>query len=64
MDDELPNRLYLRKLLEARGCEVFDADDGPSALAIAMKKPLDLILVDIIMPDMDGFELCGRLRDE
>jgi sigma-B regulation protein RsbU (phosphoserine phosphatase) len=64
VDDELPNRLYLRKLLEARGCEVFDAEDGPSALAIAMKKTLDLILVDIIMPDMDGFELCGRLRDE
>jgi sigma-B regulation protein RsbU (phosphoserine phosphatase) len=64
VDDELPNRLYLRKLLEARGCEVFDADDGSSALAIAMKKPLDLILVDIIMPDMDGFELCGLLRDE
>ncbi len=64
VDDELPNRLYLRKLLETRGCEVFDADDGPSALAITLKKPLDLILVDVMMPDMDGFELCGRLRDE
>ena len=28
VDDELPNRLYLRKLLEGRGCEVFDADDA------------------------------------
>jgi sigma-B regulation protein RsbU (phosphoserine phosphatase) len=64
VDDELPNRLYLRKLLETRGCEVFDADAGPSALAIASKTPLDLILVDIMMPDMDGFELCGHLRDE
>lgn len=64
VDDELPNRLYLRKLLETRGCEVFDADAGPSALAITLKKPLDLILVDVMMPDMDGFELCGRLRDE
>ena len=64
VDDELPNRLYLRKLLETRGCEVFDADAGPSALAIASKKALDLILVDVMMPGMDGFELCGRLRDE
>ncbi len=64
VDDELPNRLYLRKLLEARGCEVFDADDGPTALTIAFKKVPDLILVDVMMPEMDGFELCGKLRDE
>ncbi|MEE9369492.1 MAG: response regulator [Pontiella sp.] len=64
VDDELPNRLYLRKLLETRGCEVFDADDGPTALTIAFKKVPDLILVDVMMPGMDGFELCGRLRDE
>lgn len=64
VDDELPNRLYLRKLLENRGCEVFDADDGPTALLIAFKKVPDLILVDIMMPGMDGFELCGKLRDE
>ncbi len=64
VDDELPNRLYLRKLLEARGCEVFDADDGPTALDIAFRKVPDLILVDVMMPGMDGFELCGRLSDE
>lgn len=64
VDDELPNRLYLRKLLEARGCEVLDADDGPTALSIAFKKLPDLVLVDVMMPVMDGFELCGRLRDE
>jgi len=64
VDDELPNRLYLRKLLEARECEVFDAAGGAAAIDIALKKQPDLILVDIIMPEMDGFELCGRLRDE
>lgn len=64
VDDELPNRLYLRKLLETRGCEVLDAVDGPSAIALASKKPLDLILVDVMMPGMDGFELCGYLRKE
>jgi len=64
VDDELPNRLYLRKLLEARECEVFDAADGAAAIDIALKRQPDLILADIIMPEMDGFELCGRLRDE
>ena len=64
VDDELPNRLYLRKLLEARECKVFDAADGAAALDLALKKQPDLILVDIVMPEMDGFELCGRLRDE
>ncbi|MBT8042738.1 MAG: response regulator [Kiritimatiellales bacterium] len=64
VDDELPNRLYLRKLLEARGCEVLDADDGPTALTIAFQKVPDLILVDVIMPGMDGFDFCAHLRDE
>lgn len=64
VDDELPNRLYLRKLLEARGCEVFDADDGPSALSVAFTKVPDLILVDVMMPEMNGFELCALLSDE
>ena len=64
VDDELPNRLYIRKLLEARGYEVFDAGNGMAALELAMKKQPDLILVDIIMPEMDGFTLCGRLRKE
>jgi len=63
VDDELPNRLYLRKLLEVRGCKVFDAADGASALDVALGMQPDLILVDIIMPGMDGFELCGKLRD-
>ena len=44
VDDELPNRLYLRKLLEARGCEVSDAASGDLALAMAVKSQPDLIL--------------------
>ncbi len=64
VDDELPNRLYLRKLLEARKCKVFDTADGGIAIELALKHQPDLILVDIMMPKMDGFELCGRLRDE
>ena len=64
VDDELSNRLYLRKLLEARECEVLDAADGASAFDLALKAQPDLILVDVIMPKMDGFELCRLLQDE
>ena len=64
VDDELPNRLYLRKLLEKRGCEVFDVADGESAIVMASETVPDLILVDVVMPGMDGFELCGLLRDQ
>lgn len=64
VDDELSNRLYLRKLLEARGCAVLDASDGLTAFDMALKAQPDLILVDVIMPKMDGFELCRILRDE
>ena len=64
VDDELPNRLYLRKLLESRGCEVLDAEDGPSALDLAKSQQPELILADVMMPGMDGFELCGRLKQD
>ncbi len=64
VDDELPNRLYLRKLLESHECEVFDAESALAGFDIALKKQPDLILVDVIMPDMDGFELCGKLCNE
>jgi sigma-B regulation protein RsbU (phosphoserine phosphatase) len=64
VDDELPNRVYLRKLLEAREYEVFDAADGEAALEAALRIQPDLILVDVVMQGMDGFELCGKLRAE
>jgi len=64
VDDELPNRLYLRKLLSARGCTVFEAPDGPSALALAREERPDLVLADVMMPGMDGFELCRQLKED
>lgn len=64
VDDELHNRLYMKKLLEARGCRVLEAENGGEALILAREKLPDLILVDVMMPGMDGFELCGRLQSE
>ncbi|MFA7369180.1 MAG: response regulator, partial [Kiritimatiellales bacterium] len=62
VDDERPNRLYLKKLLSSYGCEVFDAADGPSALELLHRERPDLILADVVMPGMDGFELCGAVK--
>ncbi|MBC8205898.1 MAG: SpoIIE family protein phosphatase [Kiritimatiellales bacterium] len=63
VDDELPNRLYLKKLLSLYGCEVLQAPDGPTALELVHTQRPDLVLADVVMPDMDGFELCGAIKE-
>src|SRR4051812_45329999 len=62
VDDESESRWLLVEILEAEGYEVRPADDGQLALASVMAQPPDLILLDIRMPDMDGFEVCRRLK--
>jgi sigma-B regulation protein RsbU (phosphoserine phosphatase) len=62
VDDERPNRLYLKKLLSSYGCVVTEATDGPSALAMIHRERPDLILADVVMPGMDGFEFCGAVK--
>ena len=62
VDDEEKNRTLLRDPLEARGYEVAEAENGEQALQkIALRSP-DVILLDLMMPKMDGFEVCRRLR--
>lgn len=63
VDDERPNRLYLNKLLSSYGCEVKEAADGPTALEMIHRELPDLILADVVMPGMDGFELCGAIKE-
>jgi len=62
VDDEFPNRAYLRKLLAERGCEVMEAADGESALALVRTNPPDLMLVDVVMPGGDGYDVCRRMK--
>jgi CheY-like chemotaxis protein len=61
-DDNLDMRTYLQKLLETAGYVVDAAGDGEEALAAAMRSKPDLVLSDIMMPKMDGFELLQALR--
>jgi CheY-like chemotaxis protein len=62
VDDEEQNRALLRDLLEAHGFEVTEAENGAMALEkVAQNRP-DVILLDLMMPEMDGFEVCRRLK--
>jgi len=64
VDDEEQNRTLLRDPLEARGFEIAEAENGMIALEkIAARLP-DVILLDVMMPQMDGFEVCRRLKTD
>ena len=62
IDDEAPIRLLCRVNLEAEGMTVSEAADGPSGLEKARADRPDVILLDVMMPGMDGFECCSRLK--
>ncbi|EKD39395.1 MAG: hypothetical protein ACD_75C00423G0001 [uncultured bacterium] len=61
-DDNLTNLLCLQQILLANGYEVIAATDGHEALLAAEQKQPDLILLDVMMPGIDGFETCRRLK--
>ena len=62
VDDEEDTRELLRALLESEGYAVTTAADGEAALARVQETRPDLILLDIMMPEMDGLEVCDHLR--
>lgn len=64
VDDSPINLELLKETLDGMGYRLLGAIDGESALRIAGEEVPDLILLDILMPGMDGFEVCKRLRQE
>ena len=64
VDDEEQNRSLLRDPLEARGYEIVEAENGLQALQKVAERPPDVILLDLMMPRMDGFEVCRRLKKD
>jgi len=62
VDDQDANRLLMRDLLESQGHEVLEATGGTEALQRVGEAMPDVVLLDIGMPGMDGFEVCRRLK--
>ena len=62
VDDDPRNIGVLEALLLPAGHEVLAATSGADALALCAQVPPDLVLLDVRMPGMDGFEVCRRLR--
>jgi response regulator RpfG family c-di-GMP phosphodiesterase len=63
VDDEVGVRMLHRLLLQGLGCECVERCDGPAALAAAAEQAFDLVLLDLHLPGMDGYEVCRRLRE-
>ena len=64
VDDDPGQRLLMRKVLEHKGFEVIEAADGVEACRLNEERRPDLLLVDLMMPRMDGYELCRELRGQ
>ncbi len=64
IDDEAPIRLLCRVNLEAEGMSVLEASDGPSGLALAQAELPDVVLLDVMMPGLDGWGVAESLLDD
>jgi len=64
VDDEPDIRDILRILLEGEGFEVEEAENGKDALEKIQKRPPDLVITDYVMPEMDGEELCRKIKKD
>jgi adenylate cyclase len=64
VDDDAVNRNLLTHVLQQEGHTVTAVVDGPSALEALSRQPVDIVLLDIRMPEMDGYEVCLRIRSD
>ncbi|HEV8251312.1 MAG TPA: response regulator [Gaiellaceae bacterium] len=64
IDDEAPIRLLCRVNLEAEGMTVLEAKDGPSGVAKAKEEHPDVILLDVMMPGLDGWRVAEELLED
>jgi CheY-like chemotaxis protein len=64
VDDEPMNLKILEKLLTASGYEAIMAENGEAALAAIQNNNIDLVLLDVMMPKLDGFGVCRRIKED
>lgn len=62
-DDPLVTR-YLVKFLSREGMQVLSVQDGLAAVEASLDQPIDLLILDVMLPGLDGFEVCSRIRSE
>lgn len=63
-EDNEDSLVLLKAIPEGRGYEVLNADNGRAALALALAAPPDLVVSDVLMPEMDGYGLCRAMQQE
>ena len=64
VDDDAGTRAHVRASLEAEGFDVLEAASGPEGLAALEEESPDLILLDVMMPQMDGWEMLRRVQEQ
>jgi DNA-binding response OmpR family regulator len=64
VDDDAPSVKMISFLLREEGYEVVSADNGSAALELVDREPPSLVILDVMMPRMDGFEVCRRIRQK
>jgi len=62
-DDQAPNRELLEELLTPHGCKVVTVPDGAAALEELTRTRFDLVLLDVMMPHLNGFEVCEKIKN-
>ena len=63
VDDEKFVRRTISRVLSSEGFSIFEASNGPDALRMVQEQPFDLMILDIVMEGMDGFQVIRTLRD-
>jgi len=64
VDDEMDTLLTTKRALEIDGYNVIEANDGKKALEIIRKENPDIILLDLMLPEMDGFDVCKKVKTD
>ncbi len=62
IDDMATDRMVLRSFLSSRNYEIVEATDGEMGISLCQSERPDLILLDIVMPKLDGFQVCRRIK--
>ena len=64
VDDDRPTVMIIERVLKRHGYQVFTAFDGEDGLRRAQEEKPDIVILDLMMPKMDGYEVCYRLKND